>query len=338
MSFAVNETATERIKNVNANEKEAIVRAISIILHTYGYIVIGIFLTSINIPVFLLVITRKALRSPYLVLAIVFLNNGLTGICAILTGIKRIIDTANGEKLIDHYKCVLNVHTFLLTLFFLNGWSLLMHSLERLCVVAFPIYYYKKSARISYSLIAAQYIIAIIEITSTVIASLIESPRRISNFCTLQSSYSPLFFKTLINLTSLTSMLSIIVMVIVVAILRRKFGRQFLTRHSHNRDLSTFLDNQKRYTHTSLISCCFTFFFVVAPSALEYIYVMDSSVLSRIIIMCCAYLWILNSFNMVVLFLYRQGDSQRAAIRCFKYLLCERKHTVQPMVVFGIGK
>ncbi|CAG9531147.1 unnamed protein product [Cercopithifilaria johnstoni] len=301
MSFAVNETATERIKNVNANEKEAIVRAISIILHTYGYIVIGIFLTSINIPVFLLVITRKALRSPYLVLAIVFLNNGLTGICAILTGIKRIIDTANGEKLIDHYKCVLNVHTFLLTLFFLNGWSLLMHSLERLCVVAFPIYYYKKSARISYSLIAAQYIIAIIEITSTVIASLIESPRRISNFCT-------------------------------------KFGRQFLTRHSHNRDLSTFLDNQKRYTHTSLISCCFTFFFVVAPSALEYIYVMDSSVLSRIIIMCCAYLWILNSFNMVVLFLYRQGDSQRAAIRCFKYLLCERKHTVQPMVVFGIGK
>ncbi|CAG9539257.1 unnamed protein product [Cercopithifilaria johnstoni] len=327
MSLAVNETATEGIISANANEEKAIIKTIGIILHTYGYIVVGTFLTSINVPVFLLVITHKTLRSPYLVLAVVFFNNALTGICAILTGTKRIIDTANGEKLIDNHECVLNVYTFLLTVFFLNGWSLLMHSLERLCVVAFPLYYYKKSTRIIYSLIAAQNIIAIIEITCTVIATLIEPARRISNFCMLQDTYSPFFYKTFTNLTSLASTLSFIVMIVVAVILRRNFGSQFFTRHSHNRDLSHFLNNQKRYTQTSLISCCFRFFFVVAPSAVEYIYMMNPSMMSRIILMCCGYLWILNSFNMVVLFLYRQGDSHRAAIRCFKYLLCERKQT-----------
>ncbi|CAG9530766.1 unnamed protein product [Cercopithifilaria johnstoni] len=298
MSFAVNETAAEDI-NVNANEE--IIRTIGFILLTYGYVVAGILLTSVNIPVFLLVVTRKALRYPYLVLAVVFFNNGLTGICAILIGTKRIIDIADGEKLIDNHECVLNVYTFLLTLFFLNGWSLLVHSLERFCVVTFPIYYYKKSTRISHALIAAQYIITIIVITSTVIASLIEPPRRISNFC-------------------------------------MNFGAQFFTKHSHNRDLSHFLGNQKRYTHTSLISCCFTFFFVVAPSALEYIYIMDSSIMSKITVLCWAYFPILNSFNMVMLFLYRQRDFQRAAIRCFKYLLCQRKQIVHPIVVVGFER
>ncbi|CAG9530767.1 unnamed protein product [Cercopithifilaria johnstoni] len=335
MSFAVNETAAEDI-NVNANEE--IIRTIGFILLTYGYVVAGILLTSVNIPVFLLVVTRKALRYPYLVLAVVFFNNGLTGICAILIGTKRIIDIADGEKLIDNHECVLNVYTFLLTLFFLNGWSLLVHSLERFCVVTFPIYYYKKSTRISHALIAAQYIITIIVITSTVIASLIEPPRRISNFCMLLNSYSPLFFKAIILLTSLASMLSIIVMVIVVIILRKNFGAQFFTKHSHNRDLSHFLGNQKRYTHTSLISCCFTFFFVVAPSALEYIYIMDSSIMSKITVLCWAYFPILNSFNMVMLFLYRQRDFQRAAIRCFKYLLCQRKQIVHPIVVVGFER
>uniref|UniRef100_A0A8R1XPF2 Uncharacterized protein n=1 Tax=Onchocerca volvulus TaxID=6282 RepID=A0A8R1XPF2_ONCVO len=72
---------------------------------------------------------RKGLRNSYLILAIVFLNNGLTGITAISSGAKRIIDSPHGKRHIDHHDCVLN---------------LLMNSMERLSIVAFPIYYYTR--------------------------------------------------------------------------------------------------------------------------------------------------------------------------------------------------
>uniref|UniRef100_A0A1I7W1J5 Aa_trans domain-containing protein n=1 Tax=Loa loa TaxID=7209 RepID=A0A1I7W1J5_LOALO len=74
------------------------------------------------------------------------------------------------------------VPVFLLTMFFLNGWSLLMNSLDRLCVVAFPLYYYTHSKRIAYSLIVTLYAITIIAVTFTVMASLIEPIRYVSHF------------------------------------------------------------------------------------------------------------------------------------------------------------
>lgn len=75
------------------------------------------------------------------------------------------------------------VPILLLTLLFLNGWTLLMNAAERFCAVAFPIYYYTHSTGISYSLIAAQYAITFIVIGSTTTASLIEPARRIPNSC-----------------------------------------------------------------------------------------------------------------------------------------------------------
>ncbi|KAK6104941.1 putative integral membrane protein [Brugia pahangi] len=273
---------------------------ITYILRTYGYFVVGTMLILINIPAFLLVIIRKALRKTYVVIAVVFLNNGFTGISVILLGMKRLIYSAD-EKLISHHECVLSIPVLLLTVLCLDGLSLLTNSLERFCVVAFPIYYYAHSTRISYSLITAQYVITITVVTAAVIASLIEPIRLISKFCV-------------------------------------KFGAQFLSSHSHNRDLSHFLKNQKRYTQTALISCCFTFFLVVVPSTVECIYVMDSSITSQIIVMCCVYLRLLNSFNLVVLFLYRQRDFRYAAIQCFKHLFSERKQHVQPAVIVGFGE
>ncbi|CAG9531989.1 unnamed protein product, partial [Cercopithifilaria johnstoni] len=158
--------------------------------------------------------------SSYLVLSVVFLNSGFLGISMISLGVKRVMDTAHGEHAIDHYQCVLDVPILLLTAEFISGWSLLMHSLERLCVVAFPIYYYTKSTRLSHLLIAAQYIITFVAITSTVIASLIEPPRHISHFCMLQDAYSHQFYEALLLLSSFASMLSIIIMVFVVFLLK----------------------------------------------------------------------------------------------------------------------
>lgn len=51
----------------------------------------------------------KYSRGSYLVLAIVFLNNGFTGIGAVSVGIKRLIIFHDGEKFINHHECVLNV-------------------------------------------------------------------------------------------------------------------------------------------------------------------------------------------------------------------------------------
>ncbi|VIO95115.1 Uncharacterized protein BM_BM9109 [Brugia malayi] len=231
---------------------------ITYILRTYGYFVVGTMLILINIPAFLLVIIRKALRKTYVVIAVVFLNNGFTGISVILLGMKRLIYSAD-EKLISHHECVLSISVLFFTSHFLNGLSLLTNSLERFCVVAFPIYYYAHSTRISYSLITAQYVITITVVTAAVIASLIEPIRLISKFCVVQEVYLTHFYEALLVLTSVASLLSVIFMVVVVVVLRKKFGAQFLSSHSHNRDLSHFLKNQKRYTQTALISCCFTF-------------------------------------------------------------------------------
>ncbi|EJW77236.1 hypothetical protein WUBG_11855, partial [Wuchereria bancrofti] len=49
------------------------------------------------------------------------------------------------------------VPIFLFTTEFLSGWSLLMNSVERLFVVALPIYYYTHNTRITYSIIVAHY-------------------------------------------------------------------------------------------------------------------------------------------------------------------------------------
>uniref|UniRef100_A0A8R1XRC8 7TM_GPCR_Srx domain-containing protein n=1 Tax=Onchocerca volvulus TaxID=6282 RepID=A0A8R1XRC8_ONCVO len=287
MNPAFNEVTTENLSIIVT--KDGIVLSMtSYILRTYAYLFIGTMLTLINIPVFLLIIMRKGLRNSYLILAIVFLNNGLTGITAISSGAKRIIDSAHGERHIDHHDCVLNVSTLLLTTYFLNGFSLLMNSIERLCVVAFPIYYYTRSIRISYSLIIAQYTITVIAITSIVVASLIEPPRHISNFCL-------------------------------------KFGAQYLSSHSNNRDLSHFLKKEKRYTHTALISCCFTFFLAVVPSIVQYIFILDPTARSRTIVIICVYLPFLNSFNMIMLFVYRQDDVRHAIVYSFKRLFGGQK-------------
>ncbi|VBB25329.1 unnamed protein product [Acanthocheilonema viteae] len=166
----------------------------------------------------------ECFRGSYFVLAILFLNSGLTGISAILLGTKRLLDVADGEDFIDHHECVLNMPILLFSTYFLNGVSLLINSVERLCVVALPIYYYTNSIRINYALIVIQYTITIIAITVTAVASLIEPSRRISNFCMIQEVYSHHFFKALILLSSLASLMSVVIMVVVVVILKNSCG------------------------------------------------------------------------------------------------------------------
>ncbi|EJW77331.1 hypothetical protein WUBG_11758 [Wuchereria bancrofti] len=304
-------------------------------IHFYAYLVIGPMLVLVNTPVFLLVMLRKSLRLPYLILATVFFNSALTGMSAILIGAKRWVISVVQEQFIVHYDCVLSLPIFFLSMSFLNGWSLLMNSVERFCVVAFTLYYYTHNKRIIFALIITQYAITAIAIIFTAVASLIESKRYISHFCMVPSVYSSYFYVTLTLMSSTASLFSIIVMVIVVALLKRRFKAQFLSKNSCNRDLTHFIKNQKRYTHTALISCSFTFFLVVLPSMMKCVYVLDASKRSPIIVMLCVYLPLLNSFNMVLLFIYRQKDLQNAAIYGIKWLLCRNKQHIQPATTAG---
>uniref|UniRef100_A0A0R3RG20 G_PROTEIN_RECEP_F1_2 domain-containing protein n=1 Tax=Elaeophora elaphi TaxID=1147741 RepID=A0A0R3RG20_9BILA len=258
MDLTANDTITQSV-NTFVNKEGRMLSAVNYVLRTYAYVFAGVLLIVINIPVSLIMIMRKTLRGSYLILAVLFFNNGFTGIGALLLGMKRLIYADNRRALVNHYHCVLDVSVLLLTAYFLNGFSLLMTSVERLCAVAFPIYYYTHNSRISYSLIAAQYIITVIAIAATVIASFIEPARFISHLCLLQNIYSPYFYKALLLLGAVASSLSVIFMIIVVVVLRKKFGAQFLSSHSQNNDLSHFLNNQKRYTHTAIISCSLTF-------------------------------------------------------------------------------
>ncbi|KAK6103523.1 putative integral membrane protein [Brugia pahangi] len=233
---------------------------------------------------------------------------------------------------------------------FLNGWSLLMNSVERFCVVAFPMYYYIHSKRLIFALITIQYAITAIAVIFTVVASLIEPKRYISHFCMMHSVYSSYFYVTLTLMSSIASLFSIVIMLYLASIdfaiqcnliqtnfmsIAGRFGAQFLSKNSCNRDLTQFIKNQKRYTHTALISCCFTFFLVVLPSMVKCVYVLDASKRSPIIVMLCVYLPLLNSFNMVLLFIYRQKDLQNAVIHGIKWLFCRQKQHIQPANTVG---
>ncbi|EFO14866.1 hypothetical protein LOAG_13651, partial [Loa loa] len=58
---------------------------------------------------------------------------------------------------------------------------------------------------------------------------------------------------------------------------------------------------------------------VVVPSIVQCICMVDSSAQSQIIAMCCIYTPLINSFNMVLLFMYRQKDFRNAAIHGLKW-------------------
>ncbi|VBB34046.1 unnamed protein product, partial [Acanthocheilonema viteae] len=100
--------AINKHMNITVTEEHLISEFVNYFLRTYAYLIIGVLLVVVNIPISLIVITNKALRSSYLVLAVIFLNSGFMGISSILLGVKRLIDTVDGERCIDHHKCVLN--------------------------------------------------------------------------------------------------------------------------------------------------------------------------------------------------------------------------------------
>ncbi|KAL3994056.1 putative integral membrane protein [Acanthocheilonema viteae] len=215
--------------------------AVQISLHVYGYLIIGPMLILINAPVFVVVMMREALRVPYLILAVIFLNSALTGVSATLVGIKRLIISFFEEQYINHYNCVLDLPLFLLATFFLNGWSLLMNSAERLCVVAYPLYYYAHNKQVVYSLIAIQYIITIIALSSTAWASFTDPIRYISHLCFLRRTYNTYFYAAVILLSSTAAIFSIILMVIVVMMLKKYGLKKFIFRCDANNQYITML-------------------------------------------------------------------------------------------------
>uniref|UniRef100_A0A915PKG2 Uncharacterized protein n=1 Tax=Setaria digitata TaxID=48799 RepID=A0A915PKG2_9BILA len=70
----------------------------------------------------------------------------------------------------------------------------------------------------------------------------------------------------------------------------------------------------------------------VLPSTVEHISMMKSDPVSQFLVMFCVYLRLLNSFNMVVLFFYRQKDFRRTAIQGLKWLFYGRKRHIMPTV------
>uniref|UniRef100_A0A0R3S5I3 G_PROTEIN_RECEP_F1_2 domain-containing protein n=1 Tax=Elaeophora elaphi TaxID=1147741 RepID=A0A0R3S5I3_9BILA len=146
MNFTINITRIEHL--VNATNIKTLTKSdVNHYSHIYGYLIIGPMLLLINIPVFLLVMTREALRVSYLVLAVVFLNSALTGMSIILVAMKRLMISVAAEEqyLLAHYNCIFDncnhnlinkitvnvmmqiqqvkfqLPILLLTMFFLNG-------------------------------------------------------------------------------------------------------------------------------------------------------------------------------------------------------------------------
>lgn len=76
----------------------------------------------------------------------------------------------------------------------------------------------------------------------------------------------------------------------------------------------------------------------MVASTVERTFEMDPHVVSKTIAMSCVYLHFLNSFNTVLLFLYRQKDFQLAAFQYLKCLFCRRKQSAVAIEFIGFTR
>uniref|UniRef100_A0AAF5PZ10 G-protein coupled receptors family 1 profile domain-containing protein n=1 Tax=Wuchereria bancrofti TaxID=6293 RepID=A0AAF5PZ10_WUCBA len=269
---------------------------ISFYIRTYVYATTGLLLSVINIP------------SYYCILSFVFIHGGITGLLSLCYAIRIFSKPYLLNVAISNKNCIFQISTGLMQMKLLNAFGLLANSIDRLLVVTFPIYYFRSIRKLNTILLIGLYIISFAIALFSIIITQLSPDKMTGSNCAHQKVLHPtaLFLVQLFSTSS--ALMSVIVMMCVVHCNKRHFDRFINNAQSVGRDLQNFLKKQKEFTLTALISCIITLFLHVTPSLIQTICSKMDYQICLHVGLYCNLLSYLNSFNMPLLFLYRQGD------------------------------
>ncbi|VDN07597.1 unnamed protein product [Thelazia callipaeda] len=273
----------------------------------------------------------------YTIMAFIIFHNGLTGLNDAALGITRLIDmiTLPKNELIDSNLCLVHFSNSLVLLIVLNGFGLLANSVDRLLVILFPLQYFRHTQLIVGFLIAVVYIAVFIFMSSAIAIEIVLPARRISPLCLEQLVYNEDLYSVILCVRTLTAAASIPIMILVLVIMYKKrkmvLGRNKLTSFT---DIDAFIQRQKSFTKTTLVSCSITFFLYVVPAVNQLIYDRLDASNENEMALYAILLSSINSYNLVMTFVYRQKDVRALVIKILSCFCCQK----QQRLVISTGK
>ncbi|KAK6104712.1 7 transmembrane receptor (rhodopsin family) protein [Brugia pahangi] len=297
---------------------------ISFYIRTYVYATTGLLLSVINIPLFMTIIINKNFRIYYFILSFVFIHGGITGLLILSYAIRIFSKPYLLNVAISNKNCIFQISTGLMQMKLLNAFGLLANSIDRLLVVAYPIYYFRSIRKLNTILLIGLYIISFSIALLSIIITQLSPDKMTGSNCAHQKALDPKALFLVQSFSTSGSLMSIVIMICVVHCNKRLFNRIANNAQSVGRDLQNFLKKQKEFTSTALISCIFTFFLHVTPSLIQTICSKMDYQICLHIGLYCNLLSYLNSFNMPLLFLYRQDDVREKIFSLICYRLTIR--------------
>uniref|UniRef100_A0A1I7ZWF4 G_PROTEIN_RECEP_F1_2 domain-containing protein n=1 Tax=Steinernema glaseri TaxID=37863 RepID=A0A1I7ZWF4_9BILA len=291
-------------------------------INAYGFLILGIFLILINLPVMIVVCCSAKLRNQYGVLMVSLFNSFLIGVVSVGYGIFTIVMYAldRDDDTVTIAQCFYNpLSFFLLWTFPMASLGLLFNSIDRLLVVSFPLTYFKYSRKVIVVLIALAVVINVSVVFTACFLTLQSRPNAYVNvFCNQHQVFSRNVNVFLTGIKAVFALLSILVMFVVLLVFMKrsqtKVHKTFLTDATVKR----FRARQMGFTKTMLISCIATLVIFICPSVFAVVaIIMD---LNPHIYVWTRFICFLNFFNIALLIIYRQNDIRRKICLMLSYL------------------
>ncbi|TKR66815.1 hypothetical protein L596_023052 [Steinernema carpocapsae] len=231
---------------------------------TFGFLFVGILLIAFNLPVLFFACLSQRSRCYYGVLIMSLVNGIIIGIMSVGYSIFRLVLNSHGrsEESVEIHQCFYNPLTFfLLWTFPMNGLSLLMISVDRFIVVAYPLLYFRNSKLIIILINVAAIFLNTLLLAFTIIYTLMEhdAEYRVNILCS-QYQFLSLHMNIFVAGARISfSVVFIVLMLVVLLCLRVKHHAKVKQAFQTEVELGKFSKKQMAFTKTMLISCAATF-------------------------------------------------------------------------------
>ncbi|KHN85969.1 hypothetical protein Tcan_16759 [Toxocara canis] len=279
-------------------------------IRTYGCTVVGVLLIAINLPVLSIIIANDRLRKKYRIIAFLLLSNAVTGLLAALSGLARFryYCQEKGQYKVSSVTCFYeSVSVWLIWINLQNGANLLITSIDRLIVVTFPGFYYKNANRLTNWLIVCSFGSTTIIMASSVLSEITSSSRQISALCKEQELFSVGKYNFIEIMRAFFAIAGIMIMVGVLVIMKKRKTMMHVVFTSRT-TAAAFVNNQKQYTITVLLSSTFTFFLFVLPTVYQLLLQFQDFRMISHLKLYAVFLSYLNAFNVAAVTVFRQKD------------------------------
>ncbi|VDO23856.1 unnamed protein product [Brugia timori] len=182
-----------KINKMNTSTYEEIdfLNKISFYIRTYVYATTGLLLSLINIPLFMAIIINKNFRCYYFILSFVFIHGGITGLLSLSYAILIFNKPYLQNVAVSNKDCVFQISTGLMQMKLLNAFGLLANSIDRLLVVAYPIYYFRSIRKLNTILLIGLYIISLSIALLSIIITQLSPDKMTGSNCAHQKALDP---------------------------------------------------------------------------------------------------------------------------------------------------